>query len=120
MEFRCRRRNAELVRQLGEQHAERKRDAAAAAANEEAKAVRIRILQDANEAMAGAAAATEKPPVAAAPAPLALAIQGAICSLQELPVLKERNRDAAAKPGLLLCLNCADLGGLLTVLLVVQ
>lgn len=99
MAFCCRRRNAELERQLGEQHAERVRGAAAAAANGDAQALRIRILQDANEAMAGAAAATNRAPVAAATPPLARAIQGAISSLQELPVLKERNRDTAAKPG---------------------
>ncbi|KAK9904700.1 hypothetical protein WJX75_000777 [Coccomyxa subellipsoidea] len=92
-------RNAELERQLGEQHAERVRGAAAAAANGDAQALRIRILQEANEAMAGAAAATDRAPVAAATPPLARAIQGAISSLQELPVLKERNRDTAAKPG---------------------
>lgn len=99
MAFCCRRRNAELERQLGEQHAEKVRGAAAAAANGDAQALRIRILQEANEAMAGAAAATDRAPVAAATPPLARAIQGAISSLQELPVLKERNRDTAAKPG---------------------
>ncbi len=66
--------------------------------------MRIRILQDANGALVGAAAAPDAAPAAPAPTPpLARAIQGAICSLQELPVLKERNRDAAAKPGLFQC-----------------
>ncbi|CAL8464478.1 g4013 [Coccomyxa elongata] len=102
-------RNAELQKQMGEQQADRAREAAAAVANQDAQAVRMRILQEANSALVGAAAvaaadrgdpaAAENAPAAAAqPQSLARAIQGAMSSLQELPVLKDRNREPAAKP----------------------
>lgn len=65
--------------------------------------MRLRILQEANEALVGAAATAKAPPAtaaaAASSAPLARAIQGAITSLQDMPVLKERNRDPAARTG---------------------
>ncbi|BDA49626.1 probable serine/threonine-protein phosphatase 6 regulatory ankyrin at N-terminal half [Coccomyxa sp. Obi] len=100
-------RNAELEKQMGEQQADRAQEAAAAAANLEAQAVRMRILQEANSALVGAAAvaAVDRDPAAAEneqsdaqPQSLARAIQGAMSSLQELPVLKDRNREPAAKP----------------------
>ncbi len=70
----------------------------------------MRILQEANSGLVGAAAvapadrgdpaAAENAPAAAAqPQSLSRAIQGAMSSLQELPVLKDRNREPAAKPG---------------------
>lgn len=69
----------------------------------------MRILQEANSALVGAAAvaavdrdlaaAETEPAATAQPQSLARAIQGAMSSLQELPVLKDRNREPAAKPG---------------------
>ena len=71
----------------------------------------MRILQEANSALLCAAApaaadvdtdraAAENEPAAAAQLQsLARAIQGAMFSLQDLPVLKDRNRDPAVRPG---------------------
>lgn len=89
------RRNNDLEERLQSEQDDRHSEAAAHTGALETQQARIRILQEANEALVAAAAAARKPR-SGSPAPLGQAIQGAMSALQGLPILKDRNRVSAA------------------------